>query len=249
MNLVGTKVRAVRLLPLDLWRTVALAGMIVYHFTFDLQMFGLVPAGTAGSGWLFWLARVVASSFLMFAGISLWLAHGHGFRAGAFVRRWLKVAGAAALVTLATRVALPDYYVFFGILHSIAACSLIGLLFLRLPAWLALLAAAAAVAAPRLLASPAFDAGWLRFLGLHTQPTNSVDFVPLLPWLGPFLVGLALARLSDRVGLIAWAERWSAGAPAILQRLAWPGRHTLAIYLLHQPIPFAVLWVWVVWLR
>ena len=132
--------------------------MIVYHFTFDLQMFGLVPAGTAGSGWLFWLARVVASSFLMFAGISLWLAHGHGFRAAAFLRRWLRVAAAAALVTVVTRLALPDYYIFFGILHSIALCSVVGLAFLRLPVLLTLLAAAAALAAPWALAGPAFDA-------------------------------------------------------------------------------------------
>ncbi len=247
--MVGPAVQAARLLPLDLGRTAALLGMIVYHFTYDLQMFGLVPAGTAGSGWLFWLARSVAGSFLMFAGISLWLAHGHGFRAAAVVRRWLRVVAAAALVTLVTRLALPDYYIFFGILHSIALCSLIGLLFLRLPAWLTLLAAAAAVAAPWALAGPAFDAGWMRFLGLHTQPTNAVDFVPLFPWLGPFLFGLAFARLAEQAGLIAPAERWSATASPLLQRLGWPGRHTLAIYLLHQPIPFAALWVWVFWLR
>ncbi len=240
--------QAARLVPLDLARTVALVGMVVYHFTFDLQMFGLIPAGTAGSGWLFWLARSVASSFMLFAGISLWLAHGHGFRGGAFLRRWLRVAGAAALVTVVTLLALPDYYVFFGILHSIAACSVIGLAFLRLPAGLTLLAAGAAIVAPGVLAGPMFDAGWLRFLGLHTLPTNAVDFVPLLPWIGPFLIGLALARLAEQAGLVARAQRWSATAPPLLHRLAWPGRHTLAIYLLHQPIPFAVLWVWVFWL-
>ena len=246
--MIATRDQAVRLLPLDLARTAALFGMIVYHSTFNLQMFGLIPAGTAGSGWLFWLARSVAGSFLIFSGFSLWLAHGHGFRRGAFVRRWLRVAAAAALVTLATRFALPDYYVFFGILHSIAVCSLIGLLFLRVPAALVLLGAAAAVAAPSLLAGPAFDAGWMRFIGLHTLPTNAVDFVPVLPWLGPFLAGLALARLAERAGLIVWAEKWSATAPKLLHRLGWPGRHTLAIYLLHQPIPFALLWVWVFWL-
>jgi uncharacterized membrane protein len=249
MTKLGPTVQAARLLPLDLCRTAALLGMIVYHFTFDLQMFGLIAAGTAGSGWLYGLARIVAGSFLVFAGISLWLAHGQGFRRGAFVRRWLRVAGAAMLVTLATRLAVPDYYVFFGILHCMAACSLIGLLFLRLPAILTMLAAAAAMAAPGALAGPMFDAPLLRFLGLHTVPAQAVDFVPLLPWLGPFLAGLALARVADRAGLMAWAKRWSAQAPALLHRLAWPGRHTLAIYLLHQPVPFAVLWVWVVWLR
>ena len=249
MTLVAAKVQTARLLPLDLARTAALLGMVLYHFTFDLQMFGLVPAGTAGSGWLYWLARVVAGSFLMFAGFSLRLAQGHGFRRRAFLMRWLRVAGAAALVTLVTLFALPDYYVFFGILHSIAVCSLIGLAFLRLPAPLTVLAAAAAVAAPSVLAGPGFDAAWLRFLGLHTQPTQTVDFVPLLPWLGPFLAGLALARLAERAGLIAWAERWSATAPLALHRLGWPGRHTLAIYLLHQPVPFAALWVWVFWLH
>ncbi len=147
-----------RIAALDIARTVALIGMAIYHFTYDLEMFGHLAPGTAVTGFWAIFARLVAGSFLFLAGISLWLAHGRAIRWRAFARRFAMIAGAALLVTLATRLALPESFVFFGILHSIAAASLIGLAFLRLPAGLTLAAAAGILAIARLPHNPAFDA-------------------------------------------------------------------------------------------
>jgi len=234
-----------RILALDLLRTAALLGMASYHFVYDLQMFGLVPPGFAVSGLFYWQARSVASTFLALAGLSLWLAHGDGIRWPAFWRRWVRVAGAAAVVTLATRIAIPDYYIFFGILHSIALSSLLALPFLRLPWWVTLAAGAAVVWASYALATPAMDAPLLRFIGLHTIPTFTVDFEPIFPWFGPVLMGLALGRLGSALGLWQWLSRWPGRPGPLLRALAWPGRHTLAIYLLHQPLLFGAVWAWV----
>ena len=123
-----------RLLGLDIARSAALLGMVCFHIVFDLQMFGHLPFGTTLHPVFYWHARLVAGSFLFLAGVSLWLAHGQGIHWPAFWRRWIKLVAAAALVTVATYVALPEYFVYFGILHCIAASSLIGLLALRLPA-------------------------------------------------------------------------------------------------------------------
>ena len=182
----------------------------------------------------------------MLAGLGIWLAHGRGIRWPAFWRRLAKVGGAAALVSVATYIALPDWWIFFGILHCIALGSLLALPFLRLPALVTLAAGAFVVWASYALATPAMNAPLLRFVGLHTIPTMTVDFEPLFPWFGPILIGLGLGRLGSRFGLWAWLARWN--APAWARALGWPGRHSLAVYLLHQPILFGLvgLWAWTV---
>ena len=69
-----------RIVALDLARALALVAMAVFHFTFDLELFGLVQPGTTMlPGWR-WLAYLTAGSFLFLAGVSLWLAHGQGIR-------------------------------------------------------------------------------------------------------------------------------------------------------------------------
>ena len=214
--------------------------MVCFHIVFDLQMFGHLPFGTTLHPVFYWHARLVAGSFLFLAGVSLWLAHGQGIRWPAFWRRWIKLVAAAALVTVATYVALPEYFVYFGILHCIAASSLIGLFALRLPA-----AAVAALGAVIMLASyilpdPAFNAPLLRFIGLATEPAMTVDFEPLFPWVGPFLLGLASAKWASARGLL---HRLALSDTPVLRRLAWPGQHSLVVYLIHQPILIALIWV------
>lgn len=221
-----------RLIALDLARTAALAGMAVYHLVYDLTMFGWLPEGSAITGFWALFARAVAGSFIFLAGVSLWLAHGQGIRWPAFWRRFARIAAGAALVTLGTWFAFPQYFVFYGILHSIAVSSLIGLAFLRLPAALTLAAAALAFALPDLWRSPAFD-GPLAFIGLFETRPLTVDFLPILPWVAPMLAGIAVGRLASRFAL--WPRLALPDSPA-LRRLAWPGRHSLAIYLVHQPV-------------
>ncbi|MDI3336141.1 heparan-alpha-glucosaminide N-acetyltransferase [Defluviimonas aestuarii] len=226
-----------RIAALDIARTVALIGMAIYHFTYDLEMFGYLTPGTAVTGFWAIFARLVAGSFLFLAGISLWLAHAQGIRWRPFVRRFAMIAGAALMVTLGTRIALPQTYVFFGILHSIAAASLVGLLFLRLPAAITIAVAACVFAISRLPHGPAFDVPLLWPLGLSTNAPPAIDYVPLFPWLAPFLAGLALAKLGTRTGL--WSRLTHHSEPGLL---AWPGRHSLAIYLIHQPVLIGLVW-------
>ncbi|MBL8563890.1 MAG: DUF1624 domain-containing protein [Gemmobacter sp.] len=229
-----------RLWILDTARTMALLGMVLFHFTYDLEMFGLLAPGTASGGFFWYHARAVAGSFLALAGVSLWLAHGQGIRWPGFWRRWLKLAAAAALVSLATRLAMPEVWVFFGILHAIALFSLIGLAFLRLPAVVTLaLGLGIILASPHLAQALQWNTAALRFLGLGTLPSYTVDFEPVFPWFGPFLLGLGLARLAEPL------------RPALARLtgpgwLAWPGRHSLAIYLLHQPLLIGLLQLWLI---
>jgi uncharacterized membrane protein len=218
-----------RIAALDTARSAALAGMVVFHTIVDLELFGYLPAGTTLSGPWPAFARAVAGSFLFLAGVSLWLAHGRGVRWRPFLRRLAVLSVAAGGITLVTWLAMPDRFVFFGILHSIAVASVIGLAVLRLPAALTLGLAALAVAAPYLLRGPIFDVPWLVWLGLSTSTPRSMDFVPVFPWLGACLAGIAAARLSERAG--AWRALRAAPPPGPVRRaLAWPGRTVLRCF-------------------
>lgn len=230
-----------RIPGLDVARTVALAAMASYHFGYDLEAFGHLPPGTmvTGAGAIY--ARAIASTFLLLVGISLYLAHGRAIRWGAFLKRLAMIGGAAMLVSLATWQAEGPRFVFFGILHSIAFSSLVGLAFLRLPAPVTILAAIAAFLAPRYLQTGAFDQPWLIWTGLTTLSVYAVDFVPPFPWLAPVLAGIAVARLADRGGLLARMRTDAAPGPG-LRLLGWPGRHSLFIYLVHQPLMIGAMW-------
>lgn len=230
-----------RIAALDVARGVALVAMASFHLTFDLEFFGLVPVGTTTSGFFWPYARAIAASFFFFAGVSLWLGHGRGLRWPAFWRRLAMILGGAALVSAATYAADPATFVFFGVLHSIAAASLAGLLFLRLPAVVTLATALAAFAAPQVLRTGAFDAPWLGWLGLTTYGIRSVDFEPFLPWVAPFLAGIAVAKVAARTGLLAALGRRPPSG-AIARVLGWAGRHSLAVYLVHQPVLLALTW-------
>lgn len=228
-----------RIVGLDLARTAALLAMATYHFCYDLEAFGYLSPGTMVTGWGAIFARAIATSFLFLVGFSLYLAHGRGVRWRAFVRRFGQIAAAAALITVATWYVQGPRFIFFGILHSIAISSLIGLAFLRLPALLTLAAAGGVALAPTYLANGAFDLPWLVWTGLTTLPVYAVDFVPTFPWLAPVLAGIAIAKLAARAGV--WNRPRQAPTPA--QRwLSLPGQHSLIVYLIHQPILIGILW-------
>lgn len=230
-----------RLEAVDLARGAALAAMAIYHFTWDLEFFGYAPPGmTAEGGWRLF-ARAIASSFLFLVGVSLFLAHARGVRWRSFLRRLAMVAAAAAAISLATWIVVPGAFIFFGILHHIALASVLGLAFLRLPAPVVALAAVAVIAAPHFLRADMFDHPALWWIGLAPQPPRSNDYVPVLPWFSAVLLGMAAARLAEGTGLLrrlatVSLARWT-------RPLQAAGRHSLAVYLIHQPILVGTLWL------
>lgn len=217
----------------DLARGLALVAMFVFHFAFDLSYFGFIETDVATDPPWRWFARCIAGSFLTIVGFSLVLATRKELNLRAYLRRLAMVAGAAALVTLATWFAMPDSFIFFGILHHIALASVLALAFLRLPPLALIACAALAFALPSLVAQPWLDHDWLLWLGLARLPVRSADFVPLFPWFGCVLTGMALGKLA-----LASQGRWQGwqarNLPARI--LAWGGRHSLAVYLVHQPV-------------
>lgn len=228
-----------RLALVDLARGVALLAMFVYHFAYDLSYFRLIETDVViEPGWRLF-ARCIAGSFLTIVGFSLVLATRKGLNRPAYLRRLAMVAGAAALVTLGTWFAMPQNFIFFGILHHIALASVLALPFLRLPTIIIALAAALAFALPGLVANPLLDQPWLVWLGLSHIPLQTADFVPLFPWFGFVLTGIVLGRLLlPRLAGTRLAA-WKPAGPARI--VTWGGRHSLLVYLVHQPLFISAL--------
>jgi uncharacterized membrane protein len=234
---------------LDLARGIAVVAMVIYHLSWDLRYFSFITADVEeGLGWRAF-ARAIAGGFLFIVGISLVLSTRNGLNLTRYLRRLGVIAAAAAAITAATWIVFPDTFIFFGILHHIAVASVLGLLFLRIPIPVVIAAAVLCFVAPSLLAGPAFDWPALVWLGLSSTFPRTNDFVPLFPWFGIVLAGIGGTRLwltrsasatplSNRPGE-GWAGR--SGWPRDI--LLWAGRHSLAIYLAHQPLLFGTVFL------
>lgn len=207
-----------RLRWLDLLRSAAIVGMLAYHFAYDLRFFYDWDVDVLRGGWKIFQV-CVASLFLVVAGLSA----GFWTRTDAVRKGWKRgwtILSAAMLVSLVTAIADPATWVRFGILHLIALTAFLFPLLRRLhPAPIALLGVACVALLP-----------------LDLMPRiASVDYVPPVPWLGPALLGFA-------AGIPIANRSWNAPkASPVLDALAWPGKHSLAIYLLHQPVILGIL--------
>ena len=227
---------------IDAARGVAIVLMIVYHFSWDLTFFGLASFRVFTDPWWIGFATVIVIVILAVMGISQVMARRRGLTVMASFRRLGLVAASAGAVSLATFWMDPGTFVFFGILHHIALASILiaGALFLPSPALVVL--AALTLAAPRFLAHPVFAADWLLWVGLAPAPPASVDYVPLAPWFAVPLLGVVAGRWMFQGDSDPAALGWRPAHPLTkLLRLA--GRHSLALYLLHQPILYGGLYL------
>ena len=225
---------------IDVARGVAIAAMVVYHFAWDLSFVRLIATDIVGHPAWQLFARTIAASFLVLVGIGLALGHGDGVRWRSHLRRLAVITGAALAITLVTRFAFPDEYIFFGILHCIALSSLLALPFLHAPTAVLAVGAAFCFAAPFLFTAPALDEPFLDWLGLGSSAPITNDYVPVFPWFGWVLVGLATARVIRRLAVAPPAVASPPSRP-LARALAWSGRRSLAIYLVHQPLLLGTL--------
>jgi uncharacterized membrane protein len=224
---------------------VAIVMMVIYHLVWDLYTYQIAPSIDLYG--LFWRAfqTATASLFLLMVGVSLQLRAERLRQRGEAdhlwprqLRRALIVLGASLLVTIVTALTVPDGVVVFGILHCIGVSILLAYPFLRLGVW-NVVPGLAVIALGQAVSNVIVPTPWLVWLGLRFPGFTTVDYFPLLPWFGVVLLGLALGSLAYAGGRRPPLPDASDAPPVRL--LGWLGRHSLIIYLVHQPIIVAVL--------
>jgi len=236
-----------RLWEIDALRGVAIVMMVLVHLRYDLVYYGGRRAPILVAG--FWpnFARATASIFMFVAGLSLTLSYarssrgeGSGQRLFAkYLKRGLKVFGLGLVITVVTWVLLREGAVYFGILHFFGVSIILAYPFLRYR-WPNLLIGLVLFAIGMVLSKRTFPFSWLMWLGFVPERLTAVDYYPLLPWFGVVLWGVFVGNvlyeghvrgfpLPDLSGLLP--TRW----------LAFLGRHSLLIYLVHQPLLVALL--------
>ncbi|WP_332688556.1 heparan-alpha-glucosaminide N-acetyltransferase [Devosia sp.] len=219
----------------DIARGVAIIAMAAYHLCWDLSYFRFIAADVGyDPAWVL-IARSILAVFLFLVGVGLVLGHGKAIRWRRFWKRWAFVVAGALAITVATFFAFPQSFVYFGVLHAIALFSILGLAFVRTPLWLAIAVAAVVIALPFVYSDALFNEKAWSWIGFWQVPPPTNDLVPVFPWFGVVLVGVIATRLALAS---AWAPRLAAIAPTgrLPRVLAWLGRWSLLIYLLHQPI-------------
>jgi uncharacterized membrane protein len=218
---------------LDALRALAMLWMLAFHFAFDLNLYGLLQPRQFFLVDPFWTTQrtAIVSLFLFCAGLSQAVALDAGQPWRRFWRRWAQIAACAALVSIGSALMFPRSWIFFGVLHGMAVMLVLARLAAPLGVWLWPLALAALLL-PDVARAPLFDAPALQWLGLVTRKPVTEDYVPVLPWLGVLLLGLATgqALLRHRRTLL------SVALPRVLTPLAALGRWPLTFYMLHQPL-------------
>ncbi len=219
---------------LDIFRGWAIFLMVLYHFTFDLNHFGFIHVNMNSSS-LFLISRyTIMSMFLLSVGISLALVHKDKLNYKSIKKRLLLLGGASILVSIGTYIEFPYTWVYFGILHFILVASLLALPFLRYPKVALTLAIAILVGSALNLLNmhPLFH---LLQPILHL-PQYTEDLVPLVPWFSVVLLGSVMVHYNLHIKVF---QHKIFSQDFFLNRIfKRMGKHSLLIYLIHQPILF-----------
>jgi len=223
----------------DLLRGIAIAMMFTYHFAWDLNTFNYIRLDFYHDP--FWLhyRTVIVSMFLLVMGISLYLAHHKKIVRYRFLVRLYWLIGCSLIITISTYFYNGERFIYFGILHFITLASVLGLLFVRYY-WLNLILGLVVIAMGNLVQCSLFNPRVVNWIGFVSNKPQTDDYVPLFPWFGVVLLGIFLARWAYQAHPFPLVTSWQ-GHSAISRLLQFGGRHSLIIYMLHQPVFIGIL--------
>ncbi|MBP2634352.1 MAG: hypothetical protein H6Q72_259 [Firmicutes bacterium] len=223
---------AARIMEIDCIRGIAIILMVIFHTVFDLAYFYNWPIDYLQGFW-YYQGKAAAILFMLISGISTTLSRSS-------MRRGLTVFGAGMLITAATYYYNPTMYIQFGILHLLGFSMFIAPWTTRLPVLLLTSTAIIFLLAGNVVADLTTASPWLLPLGIKPVNFASLDYYPLLPYLGIIFFGIAIGKMLYSSKQSLWPSALTNNFACGLRYL---GRHSLLIYLIHQPILLAILFL------
>ena len=236
-----------RFWEIDSLRGIGIILMIIFHMLFDLNYFSSAGFDLHSGIW-FLLGRAAAVTFLFLVGLSLTLSYSRALKQGKagfskYLKRGIWIFFLGLIITLMTWLLLPQGTILFGVLHLIGISIILAYPFLRFRN-LSLLLGIILIILGVFLQTLTFDFPWLLWLGFRPLAFYTFDYLPLLPWFGVVLLGIFFGNLLYPDYKRRFRIRNLSSSPP-LRVLAFLGRHSLIIYLLHQPILLGLLYLFV----
>jgi uncharacterized membrane protein len=215
---------------IDLLRGLAIVLMVIFHFGYDLTIFGWADFSTSND--LEWriFRIVIVSSFLLAVGMSSYLAYHKSVNKKKLSKAVGKLFAVSLFITLGSLIMDPSKWVYFGIIHFITIALPISVLFVRAP-YMALV-----------IGTGCLVGYWMGILNLYPIwqwgvlhlgiPTRTVDLVSFFPWIGVVLLGVFVMHKN--------LYHIQIRSNTVLNKFVFLGQHSLIIYLIHQPILYAL---------
>jgi uncharacterized membrane protein len=217
----------------DFVRGTAIVMMLASNFVTDLQYFYNYSKYE-----MFWqvFATITASIFLLIVGISLNLSYSRDAKVSKFIKRGAGIFALGLIITAVTWIFVPQDFIMFGILHLIGLSIVISYPFLKLDKKFALVAGMAFLIVGFFVTKVIVSNNYLMWVGFTTASFSSPDYFPIFPWFGLVLIGLFLGKWLYPEGKRIFE------VPEIKSKpILWLGRHSLLIYMIHQPIFLGLL--------
>lgn len=221
-----------RIKILDLWRTIAIVLMVIFHFLYDLAMFDFLTYAQVRGFWGDLLSGTSAGLFMIASGVSAHFSRSN-------LRRGFRLLIIAMALTVVTTIA--QMQVRFGILHFLSICMMLygaaGERKILLKPVTPIVCAVLFFPLKYVTDNTFVSTGLLFPFGFRNSGFYSSDYYPLLPWGLLFIIGIYL-------GSVIKCNREK---PILNKRfpaaLTFPGRHSLAIYIIHQPVLLAIVYL------
>jgi uncharacterized membrane protein len=248
----GLNVMGKRFWEIDALRGLAIVMMVFFHLVCDLDYFDIWAVDRHSGLWPYFRC-VIATMFILLVGVSLTLSSSRAKKAQviggkpftSYLKRGLMTFSLGLLITLVTRLFLRERFVVFGILNFIGVSIVLAYPFLELR-FRNLVLGVLLIALGMHLWQFTFEFPWLVWLGFKSaQIYQTIDYFPILPWFGLVLIGLFLGNLlypdyTRKFNLYDLSD-----FPPI-RSLCFLGRHSLIIYLIHQPVLLALLFLFAI---
>lgn len=216
-----------RIWEIDFFRGIAIMLMVIFHIVFDLSDLYNFPYAY-DRGIFYFVGKAAAILFMLIAGISCSFSRNN-------IKRGIKVFALAMAITLATYLFMRDLTIKFGILHFLGICMILYPLLKKMNRNWLLIGGTLSIAAGNYMSKAVMPFDFLFPIGLTSSNFTSGDYYPIFPWIGMFMFGIV-------AGKILYSKKKSLfKSQAPDNPVMFMGRHSLLIYIVHQPIILLIL--------